>query len=71
MDKSIIAYPLKILVSIEIFDLKVPFFTIFLYIGYGPLTNDFIGLVTLEFVGLFQLIVAFLSAFDADGNVSF
>lgn len=61
MDKSIIAYPLKILVSIEIFDLKVPFFTIFLYIG----------LVTLEFVGLFQLIVAFLSAFDADGNVSF
>lgn len=71
MDKSIIAYPLKILVSIEIFDLKVPFFTIFLYIGYGPLPNDFIGLVTLEFVGLFQLIVAFLSAFDADGNVSF
>ena len=39
MDKSIIAYPLKILVSIEIFDLKVPFFTIFLYIGYGPLTQ--------------------------------
>lgn len=36
---SIIAYPLKILVSIEIFDLKVPFFTIFLYIGYGPLTQ--------------------------------
>ena len=41
MDKSIIAYPLKILVSIEIFDLKVPFFTIFLYIGYGPLTQRF------------------------------
>lgn len=41
MDKSIIAYPLKILVSIEIFDLKVPFFTIFLYIGYGPLTQWF------------------------------
>ena len=39
--------------------------------GMVPLPNDFIGLVTLEFVGLFQLIVAFLSAFDADGNVSF
>ena len=39
MDKSIIAYPLKILVSIQIFDLKVPFFMIFVYIGYGPLTQ--------------------------------
>ena len=44
MDKSIIAYPLKILVSIEIFDLKVPFFTIFLYIGYGPMINILIFL---------------------------
>jgi len=71
MDKSIIAYPLKILVSIEIFDLKVPFSRFFCILGMVPLPNDFIGLVTLEFVGLFQLIVAFLSAFDADGNVSF
>lgn len=39
MDKSIIAYPLKILVSIDIFDLKVPFFMIFVYIEYGPLTQ--------------------------------
>ena len=39
MDKSIIAYPLKILVSIQIFDLKVPFFTVFVYIVYGPLTQ--------------------------------
>ena len=39
MDKSIIAHPLKILVFIDLFDLMVPFFMIFVYIGYGPLTQ--------------------------------
>ena len=73
MDKSIIALILiNLIVSDPIISFLGSIFCAFSCIlGMVPLPNDFIGLVTLEFVGLFQFVVTFLSAFNADGNVSF
>ena len=79
MDKSIFLLSLKVYSSYPYKFNSFDNYFIFMFqllafsciLGMVPLPNDFIGLVTLEFVGLFQLMVTFLSAFDADGNVSF